>query len=67
MVVLGLMCGSELNLAAFSHPTLNRQSPEARIQVRSSFASLFGRVMSLGRLPLGADRRFDHFFRAEVH
>ena len=45
MVVLGLMCGSELNVAVFSHPTLNRQSLDAHIQVRSSFASLFGRVM----------------------
>ena len=24
-LVLGLMCGSELNVAAFAHPTLNRQ------------------------------------------
>jgi hypothetical protein len=24
LVVLGLMCGSELNVAAFAHPTLNR-------------------------------------------
>ena len=45
IVVLGLMCGSELNVAAFSHPTLNRQSLEAHIRVRSSFASVFGRVM----------------------
>jgi hypothetical protein len=45
ILVLGLMCGSELNVAAFSHPTLNRQPLEAHILVRSSFASLFGRVM----------------------
>ena len=45
IVVLGLMCGSELNVAAFSHPILNRQSLESHIQVRSSFALLFGRVM----------------------
>jgi len=25
VLVLGLMCRSELNLAAFAHPTLNRQ------------------------------------------
>lgn len=45
IIVLGLMCGSELNVAAFSHPTLNRQPLEAHILVRSSFASLLGRVM----------------------
>jgi hypothetical protein len=45
IVVLGLMCGSELNVAAFGHPTLNRQQPEVHIPVRASFATLFGRVM----------------------
>jgi uncharacterized membrane protein len=45
IVVLGLMCGSELNVAAFGHPTLNRQTLEAHILVRASFASLLGRVM----------------------
>jgi len=45
MLVLGLMCGSELNVAAFAHPTLNRQPLESHILVRSSFATLFGRVM----------------------
>ncbi len=45
MIVLGLMCGSELNVAAFSHPTLSRQSLETHIRLRSSFASLLGRVM----------------------
>ena len=45
LVVLGLMCGSELNVAAFGHPILNRQPLDAHILVRSSFASLFGRVM----------------------
>lgn len=44
-VVLGLMCGSELNVAAFLHPSLNRQSLEAHIAQRSTFATLFGRVM----------------------
>ncbi|MGO9450927.1 MAG: anthrone oxygenase family protein [Candidatus Binataceae bacterium] len=42
---LGLMCGSELNVAAFAHPTLNRQSLEVHIPMRSSFAALFGQVM----------------------
>jgi uncharacterized membrane protein len=45
LLVLGLMCGSELNVAAFSHPTLNRQPLDAHVLVRSSFAALFGRVM----------------------
>jgi uncharacterized membrane protein len=45
VVVLGLMCGSELNIAAFVHPTLNRQSPDVHIPLRASFATLFGRVM----------------------
>lgn len=44
-VVLGLMCGSELNVAAFGHPTLNRQPVDVHIPVRASFATLFGRVM----------------------
>lgn len=44
-VVLGLMCGSELNVAAFGHPALNRQSVEAHIAVRSEFARMLGRVM----------------------
>ncbi len=45
VLALGLMCGSELNVAAFGHPTLNRQPLEAHIPVRASFAVLLGRVM----------------------
>jgi hypothetical protein len=45
IVVLGLMCGSELNVAAFGHPTLNRQPLDVHIPMRASFATLFGRVM----------------------
>ena len=45
VLVLGLMCGSELNVAAFSHPTLNRQPIDAHIGMRSAFAALLGRVM----------------------
>jgi hypothetical protein len=45
LVVLGLMCGSELNVAAFAHPTLNQQPLDGHIQMRSSLARLFGRVM----------------------
>jgi hypothetical protein len=39
------MCGSELNVVAFAHPTLGGQPPRVRILLRSSFASLLGRVM----------------------
>src|SRR5580693_256146 len=45
VLVLGLMCGSELNVAAFAHPTLDRQPQEVQIPVRSSFAALLGHVM----------------------
>jgi uncharacterized membrane protein len=45
ILVLGLMCGSELNVAAFAHPTLNRQPKEVHTLMRSSFASLLGHVM----------------------
>jgi hypothetical protein len=45
LVVLGLMCGSELNVAAFAHPTLNQQPLEAHVLLRSAWARLFGHVM----------------------
>ena len=45
VLALGLMCGSELNVAVFGHPSLNRQSVEVHIPVRATFAALFGRVM----------------------
>jgi uncharacterized membrane protein len=45
VLALGLMCGSELNVAAFAHPTLNREGQETHILLRSSFARLFGHVM----------------------
>ncbi|HUI80162.1 MAG TPA: DUF4267 domain-containing protein [Bryobacteraceae bacterium] len=45
LLLLGLMCGSELSVAAFAHPTLNRQPLDTHILVRSSFATLLGRVM----------------------
>ena len=45
IVVLGLMCGSELNVAAFAHPMLDRQSTEVHIPVRAAFARLFGGIM----------------------
>ena len=45
VLVLGLMCGSELNVGAFAHPTFSPQPLETHIRVRSAFAVLFGRVM----------------------
>ena len=45
VLALGLMCGSELNVALFAHPTLNRQPLNVHVLVRSSFASLLGHVM----------------------
>ena len=45
LIVLGLMCGSEFNVAAFGHPTLNRQPLETHVRVRSALAVLLGRVM----------------------
>ncbi len=45
VLILGLMCGSEFNVAAFGHPTLSRQPLETHILVRSSYAALLGRVM----------------------
>jgi hypothetical protein len=39
------MCGSELNVAALTHPLLDRQSPEAHVRVRGGLAALMGRVM----------------------
>jgi uncharacterized membrane protein len=45
ILVLGLMCGSELNVAAFAHPMLNWQPLEVHVPMRSSLARLFGRVM----------------------
>ena len=45
VLALGLMCGSEFNVAAFAHPMLNRQPLEVHVQMRASLAALFGRVM----------------------
>lgn len=45
LLVLGLICGSELNVAVIGHPTLNRQPLDVHIPVRASFAVLLGRVM----------------------
>jgi uncharacterized membrane protein len=45
VLILGLMCGSELSIAAFAHPTLNRQAQDVHIQVRASLAAMMGQVM----------------------
>ncbi len=44
-LVLGLMCGSELNVAAVAHPTTSRQELEIHIAMRAALARLLGRVM----------------------
>ena len=45
LIVLGLMCGSELNVALFGHPILKQQPLATHILVRASLAALLGRVM----------------------
>ncbi len=45
VLVLGLMCGSELNVAALAHPGFNRQPLGVHVRLRAAFASLLGRVM----------------------
>jgi hypothetical protein len=45
IAVLGIMCGSELNVGLFAHPLLNRQPLVVHIPVRAGLAALFGRVM----------------------
>lgn len=45
VIIVGLMCGSELNIAVFGHPALNRQPLEVHIPVRSALAKQLGRVM----------------------
>lgn len=45
VVVLGLMCGSELNVGAFAHPTFSKQPLEIHVRLRAAFAALLGRVM----------------------
>jgi Domain of unknown function (DUF1772) len=44
-LVLGLMCGSELNVAAFAHPTMSRQRLEVHVEMRAAMARLLGDVM----------------------
>jgi hypothetical protein len=48
VIVLGLMCGSEMNVAVFGHPTLNKQPLKVHIPVRASLAMLFGRISLFG-------------------
>lgn len=45
VLVLGLMCGSELNVGAFAHPILGTQSLDVHVPVRAALAKRFGRVM----------------------
>jgi uncharacterized membrane protein len=45
VLALGLMCGSELSIAALGHPALNRLPLGPHISARASLARLAGRVM----------------------
>ncbi len=45
ILVLGLMSGSELNVAGFAHSAFGGQPLDVHIPMRSSFAALFGRTM----------------------
>jgi Domain of unknown function (DUF1772) len=45
IAILGLMCGSELSVAAFAHPALNRQPLQVHVPVRASLAASLGSVM----------------------
>jgi hypothetical protein len=45
IVVLGLMCGSELNVGLFTHPLVGRQPLAVHVPMRAGFAVLLGRVM----------------------
>jgi len=47
VLMLGLMCGSELNVGLVAHPTLNEQPTETHIPVRAALARLLGRVMPI--------------------
>ncbi len=44
-MILGLMCGSELSVAVFVHPTLDQQPLLVHIPERASLAAMLGRVM----------------------
>ena len=45
MIVAGLMVGSELAIAAFVHPTLDRLPDNVHLPVASALARLLGRFM----------------------
>jgi uncharacterized membrane protein len=45
IIVAGLMVGSELAIAAFVHPTLDRLSDNVHLPVASALARVLGRVM----------------------
>jgi uncharacterized membrane protein len=53
VLVLGLMCGSELNVGALTHPALNKQPNEIHIPVRAALARSLGRLMPAW-MPLSA-------------
>ena len=45
VLVLGLMCGSELNIALFAHPNFSQHPLGVHVRLRAAFASLLGQVM----------------------
>jgi hypothetical protein len=68
VIVLGLKCGSEMNIAVFGHPMLNKQPLEVHIPVRilceavwSRHAVLDGRFYSAQSPPTAAFGRANRF------
>lgn len=45
ILALGLMAGSELNVALFAHPAVERQPLQVHIPLRSALATLLGQAM----------------------
>jgi uncharacterized membrane protein len=45
VMVIGLMCGSEFHVAAFTHPALTRLSEEVHIRVRAELGRVLGLTM----------------------
>src|ERR1700693_2129251 len=63
---LALLCGSELNVAAFAHPKLNQQPRETRSRLRSALAAVFGGIMPFwmaGSALLSLTLLFEHLNR----
>ena len=52
IIVAGLMVGSELAIAAFVHPTLDRLPDNVHLPVASALARVQGKVMPLWYIPV---------------